>query len=214
MVRFRIGWWFKNLGKGSHDPITYIILNIAKRCKDNTKVKLSKMKAWIPPPAHILFFNVDGSTRGSPGQAGIEGVLRDNGNTLCMLSYNIGIEDAITVEIQAIAKACNLRISKTELVGKRIVFVSDSKSTVSWVNSDNLGSLKHLHYILDIRSSLESLRKVFVEFSSRSSNSAADALAKQGSGGGEDSFSFLAGALCCLPEVSPAVCFLLCFDSI
>ncbi|KAK3219981.1 hypothetical protein Dsin_013951 [Dipteronia sinensis] len=153
MARFRIGWWFKNLGKGSKDPITYILLNIAEHCIDSTKVKLSKIKDWIPPPPDTLCFNVDGSAKGSPGQA---------------------------------AKACCLCISRAELGRKRIMIVSDSKLVVLWINSDNLGSLKHMQYILDIRGYLELLGQTTVEFSPRSYNSDADALAKQGSGGGEN----------------------------
>ena len=71
MVKFRVGWWFKHIGKGSKDPITLILLSIAKRCKDVKKIKLPKVKDWIPPKAETLKFNVDGSVRGSSGQIGV-----------------------------------------------------------------------------------------------------------------------------------------------
>ncbi|KAK3199971.1 hypothetical protein Dsin_023386 [Dipteronia sinensis] len=78
MVKFGVAWWFKNNGKGSSDPITLILLDIAARCADPSEVKVPKIGDWIPPPSDVLKFNVDGSARGSPGHAGIGGVLRDS----------------------------------------------------------------------------------------------------------------------------------------
>ena len=68
------------------------------------------------------------------------------------------------------------------LLGKEIVFVSDSKSAVTWINSDGLGSLNHTKLILDIRNHLTSLNNSSVIFNSRDSNSLANMLAKKGSG--------------------------------
>ncbi|KAK2663529.1 hypothetical protein Ddye_002103 [Dipteronia dyeriana] len=73
LVKFRVAWWFKNLGKGSSESISLMIIDIAERCLDQDKVKVPKMGDWIPPQLEILKFNVDGSARGSPGQAGIGG---------------------------------------------------------------------------------------------------------------------------------------------
>ena len=87
---------------------------------------------WIPPPIDSLIFNVDGSARGSPGQAGIGGVLRDHRRkVLCLFSTNVGIQDAITAKVLAIARACELCASRPELGAKNIVVVSDSKVAVS-----------------------------------------------------------------------------------
>ncbi|KAK3188145.1 hypothetical protein Dsin_027706 [Dipteronia sinensis] len=49
----------------------------------------TKLKPGVlrPPPSGIFKFNVDGSVRGSPGQAGMGGVLRNwNGTILCLFS--------------------------------------------------------------------------------------------------------------------------------
>ncbi|KAK2655689.1 hypothetical protein Ddye_008741 [Dipteronia dyeriana] len=83
-VKFRVAWWFKNCGKGSNDMISILILDIARRCLDSGISKASKFKEWIPPIQEVLKFNIDGSVRGSPGQAGIGGILRDkSGNVFC-----------------------------------------------------------------------------------------------------------------------------------
>ncbi|KAK2648314.1 hypothetical protein Ddye_015803 [Dipteronia dyeriana] len=145
------------------------------------------MGDWIPPPSDVLKFNVDGSVRGTAGQAGIRGVLWVNpSNILCSFSIGIGVQDLITAEILAIAKACELCISQMELTGKSIVINSDSRAAVSWINNEDLGNINFSHLIYDIRNILLRLGKTTVEFSSRASNSLADTLAKQGSAREED----------------------------
>ena len=187
MVQFRIAWWFKNFGKGSKDPITHILLDVAERCIDPYSVRTPNVEEWIPPPQEMLKFNVDGSARGSPGQAGIGGVLRDSGGkVLCTFSLNMGWQDAITAEVLALAKACELCLSRNELAGKTFVFSSDSKAVVSWVNSYDLGNIRLTHFLYEIRSNLRRLGNASVEFSYRSSNSFADSLAKKASSGEGD----------------------------
>ncbi|KAK3200402.1 hypothetical protein Dsin_023817 [Dipteronia sinensis] len=129
MVRFRVAWWFKNLGKGSKDPITIMLLDIAERCTETYKVKIPKLEKWMPPQSDGLKFNVDGSVRGSSGQAGIGGVLRDSrGKVLCTFSEFIGIKDVITAEIQALAsEAWTLQKNAGVRVGH--VSVSDTRRT-------------------------------------------------------------------------------------
>ncbi|KAK3200226.1 hypothetical protein Dsin_023641 [Dipteronia sinensis] len=153
MVKLRVSRWFKNLGNGSTVPITILLLDIADR-----------------------------SDRGSPGIAGIGGILRNhNGSALGSFSANVGVQDAIIAEVLAIAKACDLILSKTELEGKRIVILSDSTVAVSWINGNGLGNIKLTHVIYEISSILGSLGQATVEYRSRATNSCADALAKKGS---------------------------------
>lgn len=73
MVKFRVGWWFKYIVKGSKDPITLILLSIAERCTDVKKTKLPNPEESILPEPESLKFNVDGSARGSQGQTGVGG---------------------------------------------------------------------------------------------------------------------------------------------
>ncbi|KAK0594528.1 hypothetical protein LWI29_006366 [Acer saccharum] len=185
MVKFRVGWWFKYIGKGSKDPITLILLNIAERCVDVKKPKLPKHKDWIPPKPELLKFNVDGSARGVPGHAGVGGVLRDcRGRVLCVFSEYVGIQDSVTAELRAIAKACGLCLSRTELKGAKIYVVSDCKQVVAWINCNGVGEWKYLQLILEIRSLLSRLNQVVVEYKPRETNYFADALAKRGADGG------------------------------
>lgn len=115
-------------------------------------------------------------------QASIGGVLWDNsGKVLCYFSVNIGTQDAVTAEILAIAKACELCLSKTDLTSRRLVINSDSKAAVSWINSNDLGNIRFTHLFYEIRNSLFLLRQATVQFSSRSTNFFADFLAKKGS---------------------------------
>ncbi|KAK1557204.1 hypothetical protein Q3G72_020029 [Acer saccharum] len=68
------------------------------------------------------------------------------------------------------------------LSGRNIEFSSDSKTAASWVNClDGIGSFNHVNFIYDIRNILQLNPGFVVKFSSRSTNSFADDLAKQGS---------------------------------
>ena len=184
MVKFRVGWWFKHISKGSNDPITLILLSIAERCKVVKNAKRPKVKVWIPPVSETLMFNVDGSVRGSLGQAGVRGVLQDStGKVLCVLAENIGIQDCISATIYAISKAYLLCGSRPDVNSKKIIVVSDCKQVVAWINSKGVGDWNYLQQILDIRDMLASLGQVSVEFSPRESNFFADFLAKQGVSG-------------------------------
>ena len=39
LVKFRVVWWFKNLGKGSSDPITLLLKDIWNMCVDSIASK-------------------------------------------------------------------------------------------------------------------------------------------------------------------------------
>ncbi|KAK2651456.1 hypothetical protein Ddye_011312 [Dipteronia dyeriana] len=152
MVRFRVAWWFKYLGGGSTDPIMHMLLNIQESCLIAGKRKLAGNEEWSPPHIDSFKFNVDGSAKGSPGLAGIGGVLRNHReNIICTFSDNIGSQDAFTAEVLAIARTCRICGSRPELVGKTIVVVNDCNMAVSMIYKDGPGSLKHAQTIGDIR---------------------------------------------------------------
>ncbi|KAK0599287.1 hypothetical protein LWI29_003985 [Acer saccharum] len=166
------------------DSISDLLLNVADRCSvlKPPKVVRTGIGVWNPPPFGALFFNVDGSARGNPGNAGIGGVLCDHsGKVLGSFSRNIGIVDAITAELSAIHQACVLCANSLGLIGKRITILSDSKVAVLWVNSASFGSLKFVNLIYDIRSLLSLLDGTEIIFNPRNSNSLVDSLAKKGS---------------------------------
>ena len=187
-ARFRVAWWFKHYGKGSKLPVSLLILNVKESCVILAPLKKKLKGRWMPPVGDNLKFNVDGSANGNPGSAGIGGVLRDaNGRILCQFSLAAGIQDAITAEILAIRKACELCAIKPSLSDRNIHIASDSSVAVSWVNSvDNFGSLTHVNAVLDIRSYLQSQKGLSLVFNPRETNEMADGLAKSGAHGGED----------------------------
>ncbi|KAK3213218.1 hypothetical protein Dsin_017924 [Dipteronia sinensis] len=182
MVKFRIVWWFKHHGKGSKDATTAILLNLKDRCEKVKPMKRINVETWIPPIMDMLKFNVDGSARGSPSPPGIKGVLRDSqGRVLCLFSFHIGKQYSNTVEIRAIRKAVEICASNNDLIGRNIIIISDSKTTVLWVNNEDFGNLDHVDRIYEIRNKLVLMGNTKVIFIPRSTNSFVDMLAKRGS---------------------------------
>ncbi|KAK3229950.1 hypothetical protein Dsin_001831 [Dipteronia sinensis] len=106
-------------------------------------------------------------------------------NSLPFLA-NVGIRDALTAEIMAIAKAIELCITKSDICKKDVTFISDSGEVVSWVNGGGCGNSDHMLSMSDVRSNLLKMDGAHIIFKSRDSNSVADSLAKRGSGGGDD----------------------------
>ncbi|KAK1575450.1 hypothetical protein Q3G72_005585 [Acer saccharum] len=83
-------------------------------------------------------------------------------------------------EIKAIHRACEIIHSNSLWCGRNVIISSDSKTMVSWINSEDFGSLNHVHLIYDIRSWLKVLGNASVIFDPRSTNSFVDMLAKRG----------------------------------
>ena len=65
--------------------------------------------SWMPPPAGTWKFNVDGSSLGKPGPAGVGGVIRDSqGMIKLVFSKNIGMADSNLAELLAITEALSI----------------------------------------------------------------------------------------------------------
>ncbi|KAK0604076.1 hypothetical protein LWI29_011762 [Acer saccharum] len=181
-IQFRTAWWFKHHGCGSLVPLTSLLQNVSEFCKDPLKSKKQAFEPWVPPVAGSLKFNVDGSSRGQSRSSGIGGVLRNNtGMVQCLFSLFVGNQDAITAELMAIDYACSLCVANPSLRGVNIEIVSHSLLAVTWINSDQVGSLAYVNLVYGIRDYLRNYDVLSVRFSSRTSNSYADSLAKKGS---------------------------------
>ncbi|KAK3222085.1 hypothetical protein Dsin_009110 [Dipteronia sinensis] len=116
-------------------------LNLPESCLETKILRKAKVDKWIPLSADALKFNVDGSSQGNPGSAGIGRVLRDfPGKILVFFSINVGHQDAISAEIMAIHKAVSLCSQTTILFIKEIEVISDLKVVVSWVNEEGIGN--------------------------------------------------------------------------
>ncbi|KAK2638878.1 hypothetical protein Ddye_026673 [Dipteronia dyeriana] len=182
LIHFKVVWWYKYLGGGSSEPITHMLLNVVEYCKNSRKMKLYPTIEWIPPSVDSFMFTFDGSARGNPGQTGVGGVIKNQyGNVLCTFSVSTRIHDAIMTEIGAIAMACELCSSRSDLVRMRIVIASNSKVAVSWINYDGSGSMMHEQTILDIRNFLRRSKSISVVHIFRDINSFVDSLARKGS---------------------------------
>ncbi|KAK1576403.1 hypothetical protein Q3G72_013488 [Acer saccharum] len=88
----------------------------------------------------------------------------------------------VYTEVQAIHKACELISSNPLLQDRSIIIVSDSRSAVSWINSDNFGNLNLVNLVYDIRHLIQSRAGISIIHNNRETNSLADSLAKGGSG--------------------------------
>ncbi|KAK1591022.1 hypothetical protein Q3G72_001013 [Acer saccharum] len=166
----------------------YYVLNFSSFLKDNYRSCIDSKKdrplrgqLWSPPVGSTLKFNVDGSSFGNPGAAGVGGVLRDSsGKVVGMFSEFVGNLDAITAEILAIHRAVSLVAATNALYDKEVDFTSDSKSAVEWINSNDMGNVYHLQLIADTRDLIHSLPNSRLTFHPRISNSFADSLARRG----------------------------------
>ena len=181
LVKLRVVWWFEHFGKGSHEAVDSLLLNLKELCVEHKKSKTPKLADWIPPDVGSLKFNIDGSVKVKLGSSGIGGVLRDsNGKVLCLFSFHLGILDSNTVELCAIKKAMELIAANSNLNDRDIMVVSDSKVAVSWVNNGDFGNVSQVNDIYDIRQYMNSAGNIKVVFDSRIFNSFANSLAKLG----------------------------------
>ncbi|KAK1572064.1 hypothetical protein Q3G72_027038 [Acer saccharum] len=99
--------------------------------------------------------------------------------------------DAITAEILAIHKAVSIVLSNSAWHDKKVVFASDSLEVVNWINSGEVGCLAFVDQIFEIRNWLRIIQNSSCCFHSRSTNSLADSLARQGSGNNGDYVRFI-----------------------
>ncbi|KAK3188208.1 hypothetical protein Dsin_027769 [Dipteronia sinensis] len=89
--------------------------------------------------------------------------------------------DSNSAEILAIKKALDLCLSEPSLHGRVISIVSDSKTAVSWINSDDFGSLDNVELIYCIRFHMKNWVGMEIVHASLMFNSFTDNLAKLGS---------------------------------
>ncbi|KAK3183009.1 hypothetical protein Dsin_030295 [Dipteronia sinensis] len=147
------------------------------------------LETWTPPTLDVLKFNIDESAKGSLGPTRMGGVLRNSrGRVLCLFSEDLGILDSNSAEVRAIHRVAGICASNPYLIGREIVIVSDSKTTVSWVNDGGFGNINHFNLIYDIRGNLNKLGNTMVIHNSRTTNSFANWLTRNGSNMGGDFF--------------------------
>ncbi|KAK2646409.1 hypothetical protein Ddye_021604 [Dipteronia dyeriana] len=157
------------------------------RCVDGLVAKVKRASVGSPPPIFDLSFNVDGSSRGSPGETGISGVLCDSSvKILCLFSFHVGSPDVVTAEVLAIHKACQLISGKVYLARRCITIFCDSKSVVAWIKDSDFGNLQLVHLVYDIHQFMKSSAGFDIMYIPWESNSFTDSLAKAASNSGRD----------------------------
>ena len=79
------------------------------------------------PLIESLKFNVDGSSKGKPGLAGIGGVLRDySGKVKAIFSKAIGLTDSNVAELLAVSKALRIFLSSKCISSHKLIIENDS----------------------------------------------------------------------------------------
>ena len=124
-------------------------------------------------------FNVDGSSKGKPGPAGIGGVLRDSLAVVkIVFSKTIGVADSNVAELLAVREAMCIFVSLKWIHSHRMIIESDSSNVVRRILNPNSMPWKlkiFMSHIKALKLQLGSWQKVQIP---RECNDVADALAK------------------------------------
>lgn len=136
---------------------------------------------WIAPPMDWVALNTDGAAKGSPGEAGGGGILRDNrGNFLRGFSANLGTCTAYKAELLAAEKGLEMAL---EVGVQKLILQMDNKACIeSLLNPDYHGG-ECFHILNNCRRIINSFGCNFNSFHCfREGNRVADRLANIGVG--------------------------------
>lgn len=101
----RVYWWVK----GHREDFSYSLGQFVagfEFVRLQTQATSRVAVDWQAPPSGVLKFNVDGASKGNPGESGIGGVLRDSsGQILGYFSMSTGFMWAYEAEVHAILHA-------------------------------------------------------------------------------------------------------------
>lgn len=141
---------------------------------------------WKPPPHSILKFNIDGASKGNPGDAGYRGVLRDEqGNIKFIFHSHLGNATNNMAELMAIEQCLETLIDSNS---QNIIIEADSELTINLVKKIGTGSAPDKvsnHWRLvqvyhRIQSHLRILRTLSFVHVHRNTNKLVDQLANEG----------------------------------
>ncbi|XVF77973.1 hypothetical protein PTKIN_Ptkin14bG0090800 [Pterospermum kingtungense] len=181
LIKLRLSMWMK--ARWPHLSMSMLNVDSSHYSVPFSKASdmVQKSSCWIPPSEGMVKFNVDGSSFGKPGPAGIGGVLRNHkGNELMSFSKHIGMEDSNVAEIMAIREALVLFLASPWVNCSKLIIESDSRIAIGWVNNPNEAPWKvrmFVNHITNLRSQIKDLQ-IFHIF--REANQRADQLAKKG----------------------------------
>lgn len=184
LILLRIGWWISAWS----DPFPYSPTDIQRNpsclfwsAPQASKSVLPQPSSWSPPISGRLKWNVDASFNPRLNRSSIGGVLRNHiGHFICLFSCSIPTMEINRAEVLAIHRAISISLAHDSFQSSLFEIESDSKNAVAWCNGSS-GEPWNLNSQLNfIRRSCQSGCIANIYHKDRSSNSVADALAKQG----------------------------------
>ena len=134
LIKLRIASWCK--AKWSNCIISMTdAVRFPNEIKVLPKVAVPRVGImWKNPSIGSLKFNVDGSSKGKPGPAGIGGVLRDcSGKVKVIFSKAIGLADSNVAELLAVREALRIFLSSKWVSSHRLIIENDSSNVVECV---------------------------------------------------------------------------------
>ena len=137
--------------------------------------------SWNAPSPDFLKFNVDRSSRGKPGPAGIGGVLRDHTTTVKLVfSKAIGVADSNVAELLAVREVLSVYANSRWASSHRLIIECDSSNVVKWVTNPICSPWSVRKIISQIEIYKAQLSECEIVHILRNGNDIANALAKFG----------------------------------
>lgn len=134
--------------------------------------------SWLPPDIGILKCNVDGASKGNPGNSGVGGVIRDsNGKFLGYFALGIGFGWAFEAEVKAILQGL---IFCQQFLFRNIILESDSTVAIGWVISKDKRPWKLRNELNKIDLLMREVNCLEIRHTYREGNTDADLLANKG----------------------------------
>ena len=178
-IIFRIASWFKVKWSECKVSLSEFVRypNLVKAPLRAKQVRV--VKPWNALPCGFMKFNVDGSSVGKPGPAGIGGVLRDNSTAVkAVFSKSIGVADSNVAELLAVREAMHIFLSSSWMNSHKLIIESDSSNVVKWIHDPQSVPGKMKKYISHIEALKTQLKEWGLVHISRENNEMADFLAK------------------------------------
>ncbi|KAG5249134.1 non-LTR retroelement reverse transcriptase [Salix suchowensis] len=133
---------------------------------------------WTYPANDWIKLNVDGCSKGNPGEAGAGGVLRDGmGSWIAGFARNNGICSSVTAELWAVYIGLQLTWDRGY---RKVILESDSSVVVGLMNGDKVSMDRNCTLIMKIRDMLDKAWEVRTVHIYREANCVADWLANYG----------------------------------
>jgi ribonuclease HI len=161
LIKMRVGFWMKGWCPSCpYSPID-LTRDVEAVCNWRLKHTSRTCVEWNKPPYNVWKWNVDGSSRGKPGAA--------------------GIGDSNEAEFVAIVYALEQSMGKDWLLNGSIIIESDSVNALTWVKRKECCPWSLRFVCNKLNNLLLAIKNVEFVHVNREANEAADRLAKRAS---------------------------------